>query len=737
MKKMLLTLSMALMVLLANATSTVYLKVDGSWITSSAKIYLWAWDDSNNYTGGTWPGAIMTITPTADDGYQYFKYELEPTSDTYNIIFNNNGSKTDNITGIEKDKVVVYELTGNWGSNYKKISEEAPTWENVSFCGTANNWSVTAGKFTYDADNDYYYYKVTDVTALSQDFLISVKGDLLKASLYEKGKMDTSDVYQPMVAPNSVNMLVTNTNAFKSATIYVKNTNDGWTMKIVPETTPIYLKYQSGTPFTYDKSKNYYYYKIEDLSVLNKDFWLLVDGTKLWAKEYIGSDIKVSDTYKTLGTTYPNYMTIKNTADFPSATIYVTKGNDGWTMKIEATQAKITLGDGLTAFTYDSDNNYYYYNSSVETLESFLIEIDGKYMKSKEYVVATITPSSDYQSLYERDAKLDQASMSVKNRTDFSSATMYVKYIDGGWKVKVVPNSVVFYNSAHGTTSSTGTVWATSNFTYDADNGYFYYYISDIADLSQEFLTGIVEKGTTSYMTATAYISGLAHADSAYQALAASTWGKNMKITNTDVFTLATIYVKRTDGAWTMKIEPVKITVDGDGAKWDNKTFKAFKDDNATDTNTYYLSISGDDGDSALEDLEEAFAVKYNGITLSTGGDIDYTSDKYTPMIENATEWMGVTNAQEVDAIYLYIKKIDGQWYIKATSSQATSSVDAIDTADVEIYTNAGEIIVEGAQKVAVYTVGGSLVSTSARTKVASGIYIVRADNQVKKVIVK
>ncbi len=728
---------MALMVLLANATSTVYLKVDGSWITSSAKIYLYAWNGSTNYTG-SWPGAEMTITPTADDGYQYFKYELEPKGDTYNIIFNNNSSQTSNITGVEKDKVVVYELTGNWGSNYKKISEEAPTWENVSFCGTANSWSVTAGKFTYDADNDYYYYKVTDVTALSQDFLISVKGNLLKASLYVKGKMDTNDVYQPMVAPNSVNMLVTNTNAFKSATIYVKNTNDGWTMKIVPETTPIYLNYQSGTPFTYDKSKNYYYYKIEDLSVLNKNFWLLVDGTKLWAKEYVKSDIMVSDTYKTLGSSYTFDMTIKNTADFPSATIYVTKGNDGWTMKIEATQAKITLEDGQTAFTYDSDKNYYYYNSSVETLESFLIEIDGKYMKSKEYVVATITPSSDYQPLYERNATLDQATMSAKNRTDFSSATMYVKYIDGGWKVKVVPNSVVFYNSAHGTTTSTGTVWATSDFTYDADNGYFYYYISDIADLSQEFLTGIVEKGTTSYMTATAYISNKAHADSDYQALAASTWGKNMKITNTDYFTLATIYVKRIDGAWKMKIVPVAITINGDGAPWDGNKFKAFKDDNATDTNTYYLSISGDDGDDALEELD-GFQVKYGNTTLSTDGDqdLDYASPKYTPMTEGSNSWMGVDGAEEVDAIYLYIKKIDGQWYIKATSSKATSSVDAIDTADVEIYTNAGEILVEGAQKVAVYTVGGSLVSTSARTKVASGIYIVRADNQVKKVIVK
>lgn len=48
-----------------------------------------------------------------------------------------------------------------------------------------------------------------------------------------------------------------------------------------------------------------------------------------------------------------------------------------------------------------------------------------------------------------------------------------------------------------------------------------------------------------------------------------------------------------------------------------------------------------------------------------------------------------------------------------------------------------GEIIVNGAQKVAVYTVGGSLISTDVRTQVANGLYIVRADNQVKKVIVK
>lgn len=63
-------------------------------------------------------------------------------------------------------------------------------------------------------------------------------------------------------------------------------------------------------------------------------------------------------------------------------------------------------------------------------------------------------------------------------------------------------------------------------------------------------------------------------------------------------------------------------------------------------------------------------------------------------------------------------------------------SVDTIE-ASATISANAGEIVVNGAKKVAVYTVGGALLSTDARTQVAKGLYIVLADNQVKKVIVK
>lgn len=64
-------------------------------------------------------------------------------------------------------------------------------------------------------------------------------------------------------------------------------------------------------------------------------------------------------------------------------------------------------------------------------------------------------------------------------------------------------------------------------------------------------------------------------------------------------------------------------------------------------------------------------------------------------------------------------------------------SVADLDAAGVAVNAANGEIVVEGAQSVAVYTAAGALVSTDARTRVAAGLYIVRADNVVKKVIVK
>ena len=47
---------------------------------------IWAWVDSQNYTGGTWPGATM-----AKENENWYTYTLQ-NLETCNVIFSNNGS---------------------------------------------------------------------------------------------------------------------------------------------------------------------------------------------------------------------------------------------------------------------------------------------------------------------------------------------------------------------------------------------------------------------------------------------------------------------------------------------------------------------------------------------------------------------------------------------------------------------------------------------------------------------
>ena len=67
------------------------------------------------------------------------------------------------------------------------------------------------------------------------------------------------------------------------------------------------------------------------------------------------------------------------------------------------------------------------------------------------------------------------------------------------------------------------------------------------------------------------------------------------------------------------------------------------------------------------------------------------------------------------------------------------SGVDEIinTESDAKILLSAGRIDVIGAEEVAVYDLNGSLVSTSATSHVAPGVYVVKAGKSASKVIVK
>ncbi len=173
------------------------------------------------------------------------------------------------------------------------------------------------------------------------------------------------------------------------------------------------------------------------------------------------------------------------------------------------------------------------------------------------------------------------------------------------------------------------------------------------------------------------------------------------------------------------------MTIVGEGASWNGTQFKK------TDEG-YVLQLEGTD----LDQLgDPGFVINRDGTSISSGSELTVgrgngSEGDYVNMTEGNEEKMTATLNSGDDSVFIYVKNEDGQWKIYVTS-YSTSGVNTVNASDVKISANAGEIVVEGAQKVAVYTVGGALLSTDARTKVAKGLYIVRADNQVKKVIVK
>lgn len=57
-------------------------------------IHVWAWNDTDNFTGGNWPGVACTKTGEKKDGLDVWmwKYDGDLTSTPTKIIFNNNGN---------------------------------------------------------------------------------------------------------------------------------------------------------------------------------------------------------------------------------------------------------------------------------------------------------------------------------------------------------------------------------------------------------------------------------------------------------------------------------------------------------------------------------------------------------------------------------------------------------------------------------------------------------------------
>ena len=271
-----------------------------------------------------------------------------------------------------------------------------------------------------------------------------------------------------------------------------------------------------------------------------------------------------------------------------------------------------------------------------------------------------------------------------------------------------------------------GTGWdAPVTFAYNAETKEYVYEETETAKLADEFKINIVE--TNAWLSNNVFENAALNNELGFQDLYGD--NKNMKITDAADYDKITLTVKNDNGTWKLKIvgeKPDKVQIKGKFNSWTVADMVS----NPNGTYTYEVEEN-------MNALSEGFGIVINGVFYAGNTVLDLDGDAVV-LTGNPGPGNDLTLIAEGDvaSVILTVAKDGDNWTVKAATGK-TSSVADVDAAGVVIAAANGEIVVDGAQSVAVYTTAGALVSTDARTRVAAGLYIVRADNVVKKVIVK
>ena len=260
-------------------------------------------------------------------------------------------------------------------------------------------------------------------------------------------------------------------------------------------------------------------------------------------------------------------------------------------------------------------------------------------------------------------------------------------------------------------------------FTYNKETGEYVYEETEPAKLADDFKVTV----NNTYYKAEEFVGKAL--DNSLDFVAMNDNYGDMKITDAADYDKITLTVKNDNGTWKLKVvgeKPDKVQIAGEFNSWNGVDMVS------NPNGTYIYEV-----EENMNALSEGFGIVINGVFYAGNTVLDLDGDAVV-LTGNPGHGNDLTLIAEGDvaSVILTVAKDGDNWTVKAATGK-TSSVAGIDAAGVAIAAANGEIVVEGAQSVAVYTTAGALVSTDARTRVAAGLYIVRADNVVKEVIVK
>ena len=340
-----------------------------------------------------------------------------------------------------------------------------------------------------------------------------------------------------------------------------------------------------------------------------------------------------------------------------------------------------------------------------------------------DYFVYTVNTDGSYDILFNNNEKND-----TKKTGDILGLTGdYTFVLNADWNFTKTEGAPVETYTVKLAGNAYGTNWdAPVTFAYNAETKEYVYEETETAKLADYFKIDIPE--TKKWFKRDDLVDkNLSEASSDFVAMNDNSG--NMKITDAADYDKITLTVKNDNGTWKLKIVGVKtdkVQIKGVFNDWTVADMVS----NPNGTYTYEVEEN-------MAKLSNGFGFMINGVYYSGNTVLDLDGDAVV-LTGNPGHGKDLTLIAKdgVASVILTVAKDGDKWTVKAATGK-TSSVAGVDAAGVVIAAANGEIVVDGAQSVAVYTAAGALVSTDARTRVAAGLYIVRADNVVKKVIVK
>ena len=386
-------------------------------------------------------------------------------------------------------------------------------------------------------------------------------------------------------------------------------------------------------------------------------------------------------------------------------------------------EGRVTAESNIAVWAWNGDNNLC---TNKDWPGDKLTEKET--IGTTDYFVYTVNTEGSYNLIFNNNDKSNnEETATIKDLTGDYTFVLNNEWDGENWSCtktegapKVETYNVQLWGNAYGTWNAPVT------FTYNAETGEYVYEETVPTKLADEFKIDIPE--TSKWFKRDDLVNkNLSEASSDFVAMNEN--DGNMKITDAADYSKITLTVKNDNGTWKLKIvgeKTDKVQIKGKFNSWTVADMVS----NPNGTYTYEVEEN-------MAALSEGFCIIINGVHYAGNTVLDLDGDA-VDLQGNPVPGDDLTLIAEGDvaSVILTVAKDGDNWTVKAATGK-TSSVAGVDAAGVVIAATNGEIVVDGAQSVAVYTTAGALVSTDARTRVAAGLYIVRADNVVKKVIVK